>query len=301
MLLTVETWTALSVCAITLILIVATSCRYKDLAKLPITFRRCGYTYTNNTIDFWHGMQIRDIRSLCLNFIGLNIDSQILSVSAQQDLWWLFASHFNYKSYHDILSMSLLFSATQQTFNRYLFFQMINKKQNIVILMKNEHNHIFGAYSSIGVPYGEYTNCRIASALLTYYWMIIDKKNCYYYGDRMPASWSLHMRSSCIYDPKSFIFCVKSHMHSKPVIFKRRGFGMHNDIGACYDRCFEFCVQDMILLNWDLTPDPIFLDSVYYDFDASQTEYQSNRNNRIKVSRALIECKLNIEVFQIHI
>eukprot|EP01083_Nonionella_stella_P159154 518902_1 len=103
-------------------------CQYRWLSKLSINFRRYAYTNNNNTMDFWDGMKNNDVRGLCLEFIGLNTDSQILTVSAQQDLWQLFSSHFNYKSYHNILSMPLLYSATQQTFNRYLFFKMINKE-----------------------------------------------------------------------------------------------------------------------------------------------------------------------------
>eukprot|EP01083_Nonionella_stella_P151953 486379_1 len=294
----VYTWAALSVCALVLILrFVATCYRYKDLWKLSFSVRRCVYTSKNNEINFWHGMQYREIRSLCLKFIGLNIDSQILSVSTQQDLWQLFSSHFNHKIYHNILSMSLLYSATQQTFNRYLFFKMVNDKKNIVILIKNEHNHIFGGYSSIGMPDGD---IKYPAVLLRRYRWLIKKAKWYYYGGQPP------LISSYLCDPKSFIFCVQSHLHSKPVIFQRRIGGIQRDIGVYYDTCFEFGIQDLMLLNFPLywkrdklLPKSILMNANYYRFDASQfgsrTEYQSNET-------IVSNCKLNmIEVFQIHI
>eukprot|EP01083_Nonionella_stella_P236241 829910_1 len=150
-------------------------------------------------MDFWCGMECKDIRSVCLEFIGLNTKYQILNLSTQQDLWQLFSSHFNCKSYHKILSMSLLYSATHRTFNNSVFFSMIGK---------NEYNHIFGAYSSIGIPSD---NC------LTSLWRIasISIKSGY-----NGNGWRPPLISGYHYDPKSFIFCVQSRLFSKPTIFK---------------------------------------------------------------------------------
>eukprot|EP01083_Nonionella_stella_P271562 920296_1 len=160
-----------------------------------------------------------------------------------------------------VLSMSLLYSATQQTFNRFVF----------------HHNHIFGGYSSIGMPDGD---IKYPAVLLRRYRWLIKKAKWYYYGGHPP------LISSYLCDPKSFIFCVQSHLHSKPVIFQRRIGGIQRDIGVYYDTCFEFGIQDLMLLNFPLywkrdklLPKSILMNANYYRFDASQfgsrTEYQS--------------------------
>eukprot|EP01083_Nonionella_stella_P040750 110480_1 len=286
------TWPAYSVCGLGVIAIFAIlSVIYRQYKRVPISVRRCTYTYKDNGIDFWCGMKCKDIRSACLKFIGLNTTSQILNLSAQQDLWRLFCSHLNCKSYHKILSMPLLYSATQQTFNCCSFLSKIANKKNIVILMKNEHNHIFGGYSCIGLP-SEHSFRSISRIAF------LSAKS-YYNGH----GWRPPLISRYLCDPKSFIFCVQSRLHSKPIIFKRSIVGLETDIGACFDTAFEFGTEDMILklqtnFSQRYTFKAICLRSRYYHFDAKQF----GSANEQGTTTMTVKCKLNmIEVFQMQI
>eukprot|EP01083_Nonionella_stella_P068361 181441_1 len=292
MLLNVHTWAAYSVCALGVIVSLAIiGVTYSQCKRVPIIVRCCTYTNNDNKIDFWCGMEYKDIRSVCLQFIGLNVDhSQILTVSAQQDLWQLFSSHFNSKSYHKVVSMSLLYSATQQTFYRPSFFSMVGKKTNIVILMRNEHNHIFGGYSSVGMP----TDSRIKAMCR----ITLERAKSFYNGNGFAVPQFI---SRYIEDPKSFIFCVQSRLYSKPIIFQRRVVGLKTDIGACFDLAFEFGTEDMSLImnpyytqSNALGDKAIHLRPFYYQFDATQFGSPNELNGHH------VKCKLDmIEVFQL--
>eukprot|EP01083_Nonionella_stella_P076747 209285_1 len=91
---------------------------------------------------------IQDLRTLCLSYVGIVIDSDILSHSEHCDLYYLLKWRFGLKA---VINPSLLYRATEDTLKARDLSLACNEYKNVLIVLQNEFDNVFGGFTSIGI------------------------------------------------------------------------------------------------------------------------------------------------------
>eukprot|EP01083_Nonionella_stella_P013240 37313_1 len=190
--------------------------------------------------DFWQcgeGIAHSDVRKLCLSFVGIFMDTEILTHSEQCDLSSLLCSEFESKYY---IHLSLLFridKSTLETFDKKVFYAKCgNGTKNVLILLRTQHNNVVGAFMSNGVSF----KSKIS---LIKQWISI------YFN---PIQYSS--------DPHTFLFRIRSRHGLSATLFKPKqdchrvsfakdmAFGIGNGDFVLYDglKCVSCCLESSV-------------------------------------------------------
>eukprot|EP01083_Nonionella_stella_P018492 51520_1 len=252
---------------------------------------RCRKTTINTAqtaCNFWsyaytHSFRYHDLRMLCLHFVGLIMDTEMLNMNEKIQLYQLLSAHsqfiksldcgsfINLKHYK-IIKTLLLYRATQRTFNRESFLTSCVGVENVLILLHNEHGNVFGGYISIGI-----------------------KRPSYYRF----SLYAMVESGELVSDANAFVFRVRSCHGLSPQIFPLRQDALDRALRFGYRIVFGFGITDFHLRNNGVCITNSYRNLSSYRFDklefvgASEYDYINGFAHRLS-------CQItNIEVFHV--
>ena len=110
--------------------------------------RRCDDNTGNTQSTFWNcSLPIHDIRKICIGYLGISIESKILTSSEEIDLYSLLTKQFGIST----IRTKLLYSATSASSNLQKFQEACYYHPNILILLRNNYGNVIGGYTSVGL------------------------------------------------------------------------------------------------------------------------------------------------------
>ena len=170
--------------------------------------------------SFWsNSFTVYQLRRICLTYLGISMNSSILSQSEQVDLYSLLFKEFgtDNNQYHSLqmIYTNLLYAATKESFCLREFNKLSVGHRDTLILLKNSYGNVIGGYASVGIP----------------------KRSIFKLSERL-------------YDPKSFLFRIRSNKKGlSPSIFKltRKHRWRKGCISASFLHLFEFGNFDLLI------------------------------------------------------
>eukprot|EP01083_Nonionella_stella_P209105 758283_1 len=113
-------------------------------------------TSNTSTGCFWSHKLISELRRLCLLYIGIVIDTSILTHDEQSQLYELLLSQRSSfvstsEPKYNVLNLLLLYRATNTTFDKNIFYQQCSKRKNILFLLRNNFGNVIGGFISVGI------------------------------------------------------------------------------------------------------------------------------------------------------
>lgn len=187
---------------------------------------------------FWNSYcSIHDIRKICIKYVGISIDSSILTSSEEIDLYALLLKQYGINNRYYKLHMiqtKLLYSASNESFDKNEFDTLCTGYQNVLILLRNGNGNVIGGFTSVGFP------------KLSFFQIVNSNKD--------PSAFLIRIRSKDGLMPT--IFELKDHRYTNPTVSVSK-------VGA-----FSFGVNEFELLIKDSVKMDIGRSSSFYGIDA---------------------------------
>lgn len=111
----------------------------------------------NLSSSFWSKhFTVHELRRTCLTYLGISINTIILSPSEKIDLYSLLFKQFgsDNNQYHKLkmIHTNLLYAATNRSFHVRQFNKLCVGHRNTLILLRNSYGNVIGGYLSVGIP-----------------------------------------------------------------------------------------------------------------------------------------------------
>eukprot|EP01083_Nonionella_stella_P072704 196141_1 len=141
-------------------------------------------------------VMIHDLRSVCLIYLGIVIDSTILNTREHHALHSLLLPHFSTQNQHyypfKLLKLSLIYGATDVQFDEKTFYESCKGRNNLLVVMENNFKNVIGGFMSNADGIKSVSKYNLHSILQT---------------------------SEPIFDANAFLFRLRSNTHLSPQIF----------------------------------------------------------------------------------